>query len=166
MRISDERIACYEEALRCWTTETDQLVCAATWNNLGEAYRQLATGDRGINLHQAIVCYEQALRLWTLTTDTFAYAATQNNLGIAYTQLPTAERAMNVREAIAHYHEALRVWTPKSDPLCYATVQHNLAYAHLGSGDHAATPGAGHRLLRRGAALADGGERAAEAHAT
>ena len=38
---------------------------AATVGELGVAYSELPTGDRGANLQRAIVCYEQALTIYT-----------------------------------------------------------------------------------------------------
>ena len=49
---------------------------AAIQNNLGNAYHNLLTGDRGANLAQARACYQQALRFWTPETAPFDYART------------------------------------------------------------------------------------------
>ena len=45
-------IACYTEALKYRTPQATPLDYAGTQNNLGNAYRNLPTGDRGANLGQ------------------------------------------------------------------------------------------------------------------
>ena len=55
-----------------------------TQNNLGTAYSDLPTGDRGENLRRAIDCYEAALRVYTESDFPSDWATTQNNLGNAY----------------------------------------------------------------------------------
>ena len=54
-----------------------------TQNNLGIAYCDLPTGDRGENLRRAIACYEAALRVWTEADFPSDWATTQFNLGLA-----------------------------------------------------------------------------------
>ena len=54
-----------------------------TQNNLGTAYSDLPTGDRGENLRRAIGCYEAALRVRTESDFPSAWATTQFNLGLA-----------------------------------------------------------------------------------
>ena len=58
-------IAHYEAALRVYTEADFPSDWAMTQNNLGIAYRDLPTGDRGENLRRAIACYEAALRVYT-----------------------------------------------------------------------------------------------------
>jgi predicted ATPase/class 3 adenylate cyclase len=106
-------------------------------NNLGKAYWELPTGDRGDNLQRAIACYEAALRVWTEREFPDDWALTQNNLGIAYGSPPIGERGENLRRAIACYEAALRVWTEREFPRRWAAVQNNLgnAYGDLKTGD-------------------------------
>ena len=59
-----------------------------TQNNLGTAYGDLPTGDRGENLRRAIACYESALRVYTEADFPSDWAMTQNNLGTAYSEPP------------------------------------------------------------------------------
>jgi len=87
-----------------------------TQNNLGLAYANLPTGDRGENLRLAIERYEAALRVYTEEAAPQEWAATQYNLGIAYANLPTGDRGENVRRAIEHYEAALRVHTEEAAP--------------------------------------------------
>lgn len=84
------------------------LVIAGSQNNLGAAYRNLPTGDRGENLKKAIVCYEAALRVHTERDFPVEWAMTQNNLGIVYQNLPTGDRSENLKKAIACYETAIR----------------------------------------------------------
>ena len=110
---------------------------AAVLNDLGNAYNDSPTGERGVNLAHAIACYEEALRFRTPENTPLEYARTQNNLGNAYAQLPTGERESNLTRAIACYEEALRFRTPETTPFQYANTQNNLgnAYRNLTAGD-------------------------------
>ena len=81
---------------------------AETQNNLGVAYQDLPTGDRGDNLRRAIACHEAALRVRTERDFPQDWATTQNNLGVAYQNLPSGDRADNRRRAIACYEAAAR----------------------------------------------------------
>ena len=78
----------------------DEAGAAAMQNNLGNAYLNLPTGDRGANLALAIACYEQALTVYTAEAAPFHYAGTQNNLGLAYANLPMGDRAANLDKAL------------------------------------------------------------------
>ncbi len=116
---------------------------AVLQNNLGEAYRNLPTGDRASNLAQAIRCYQEALRFRTPEAAPLGYAMTQHNLGTAYYDLPTGDRASNLIQAINCYQQALRFWTPEAAPFEYAATQNNLgiAYQDLPTGDRASNLG-------------------------
>jgi len=115
----------------------DEAGAAGMQNNLGNAYADLPTGDRGANLGRAIACYEQALKVYTAEAAPLDYAGTQNNLGNACADLPTGERGANLGRAIACYEQALTVYTPEAAPLQYAMTQNNLgsAYLNLPTGD-------------------------------
>jgi tetratricopeptide (TPR) repeat protein len=75
-----QAIACYQAALRVRTEADFPQAWATTQNNLGNAYQDLSTGDRGENLKQTIACYEAALRVRTEADFPQAWAMTQNNL--------------------------------------------------------------------------------------
>jgi tetratricopeptide (TPR) repeat protein len=100
-----------------------------TQYNLGNAYSELPTGDRGENLRRAIACYENALRVYTETEFPYDWASTQHNLGNAYSELPTGDRSENLRRAIACYENALRVYTETEFPYNWAMTQNNLGVA-------------------------------------
>ena len=121
---------------------------ASTQNNLGNAYSELPTGDRGENLRRAIACYESALRVRTEADFPSAWAGTQNNLGNAYSELPTGDRGENLRlptgdrgenlrRAFTYYESALRVLTEADFPSDWARTQICLgnAYSELSAGD-------------------------------
>jgi class 3 adenylate cyclase/predicted ATPase len=110
---------------------------AAAQNNLGLAYRNLPTGDRGENLASAITCYEAALRIYTERDFPANWAQTQNNLGLAYWNLPTGDRDQNLTRAITCYEAALRIRTERDFPADWATTQNNLGivFANLPTGD-------------------------------
>ena len=121
----------------------DEAGAAGMQNNLGNAYAQLPTADRGANLGRAIECYEQALTVYTAEAAPFQYATTQNNLGNAYADLPAGDRGANLGRAIECYEQALRFRTAEAAPLGYAGTQNNLgvAYAALPTGDRGANLG-------------------------
>ena len=78
-----------------------------TQNNLGIAYSDLPTGDRGENLRKR----HRLLRSRTTRADRTDFppnwAMTQNNLGIAYRDFPTATGARTCVSAINGYDAAL-----------------------------------------------------------
>ena len=51
--------------MRVYTEANFPIDWAMTQNNLGAAYADLPTGDRGKSLRRAIACYEAALRVYT-----------------------------------------------------------------------------------------------------
>ena len=126
-----------KSALRVQTEADFPSAWAGTQNNLGNAYSELPTGDRGENLRRAIACYESALRVYTEADFPSDWAVTQHNLGAAYRHLPTGDRGENLRRAIACYESALRVRTEADFPSAWASTQNNLgnAYSELPTGD-------------------------------
>ncbi len=76
-------------------TRTDGRRHTAQWSrlepgrsyNLGVAYMNLPTRDRGENLKRAITCYEAALRIYTERDFPQEWASTQNNLDAARAEL-------------------------------------------------------------------------------
>jgi hypothetical protein len=76
-------------------TRTDGRRPTAQWSrleagrsdNLGVAYGDLPTGDRGDNLRRAIICYEAALRAYTERDFPQDWAMTQHNLDAARAEL-------------------------------------------------------------------------------
>jgi CHAT domain-containing protein/tetratricopeptide (TPR) repeat protein len=130
-------IACYQEALRFWTSETAPDEYATVQADLGRAYADKRTGNREENLLLAIDSYQEALRFWTPETAPYDYARTQNRLGSAYVDLPTGDRKENFARGIACYQEALRFFSPETAPLDYADIQDSLgiAYATMSTGN-------------------------------
>jgi predicted ATPase/class 3 adenylate cyclase len=121
---------------RAAAKKVDILRVAGAENNLGIAYGELPTGDRGENLQRAIACFETALQVWTERDFPQDWATTQNNLGAAYAELPT-NRGDNLRRAIACYEASLRVRAERDLPREWAATQNNLgaAYANLPTGN-------------------------------
>jgi tetratricopeptide (TPR) repeat protein len=60
-----EAIHLYERALTILDEHESSAGWAGIQDNLGLAYFQLPTGDRGRNLERAIACFEQALQVRT-----------------------------------------------------------------------------------------------------
>ncbi|MFZ0889802.1 MAG: hypothetical protein WA005_15245 [Candidatus Binataceae bacterium] len=132
-----ERLALALRARASALALDDSQLVAGRDNNLGNAYSDLPTGDRGENLRRAIECYEAALRVRTEREFPQDWATTQNNLGTAYVDLPTGDRGENLKRAVACYEAALRVRTERDFPQDWATTQNNLgtAYGNLPTGD-------------------------------
>jgi predicted ATPase/class 3 adenylate cyclase len=120
-----------EIALQAARRMADRLIEASAQNNLGGAYQNLPTGERGENLRKAIQCYEAALQVYTERDFPVHWAMIQNNLGSAYWNLPTGDRGENLRKAIECYKAALRVRTEQDFPVDWATTQNNLGIAFL-----------------------------------
>ncbi len=138
----ERAIAAYCAALVYRTLDVAPAAYAATQNNLGTAYWQLATllesqpDQRYEQLQQAIVAYKAAIAaveyLATASTSfpslSFDPAATHNNLGLAYYQLAiakhqrdsTAQRSVNLEAALHHHLHALQAW--QTQPDLYKTV--------------------------------------------
>ena len=125
-------IAAFSQALRFYLPDTAPLNYAATQNNLGIAYSDLAAHrDPEANLGQAIAAYTQALRFRKPDTVPLNYATTQNNLGATYSDLAAhRDPEANLGRAIAAYREALRFYQPDTAPLDYAMTQNNLGIAY------------------------------------
>ena len=85
--IVTEAIRRCEAALRVYTEKDFPQDWATTQNNLGNAYTNLPTGDKGENLTRAIQCYEAALRVRTEKDFPQDWADTKYNLGLACLRL-------------------------------------------------------------------------------
>ncbi|XHX77573.1 MAG: hypothetical protein RBJ76_24565 [Stenomitos frigidus ULC029] len=138
----ERAIAAYCAALVYRTLEVAPAAYAATQNNLGTAYWQLATllesqpDQRHEQLQQAITAYKAAIaaveQLATASTSlpslSFDPAATHNNLGLAHYQLAiakhqidsTAQRSVHLEAALYHHLHALQAW--QTQPDLYKTV--------------------------------------------
>ncbi|UCC69151.1 MAG: tetratricopeptide repeat protein [Armatimonadota bacterium] len=133
-----DAIALYLSALGFFSEKDHPTDWAAVQNNLGAAYRNLPTGDKGENLAKAIECYQAALRVYTEEASPAQWAMTQNNLGNAYSDLPTGDKGENLAKAIECYQAALRVRTEEASPADWAMTQNNLGLLGL---DHRAAVG-------------------------
>ena len=103
-----ENLDLQRKALAAAQAIDDRQLVAGCQNNLGIAYQNLPTGERGKNLQSAIDCYSAALRVYTEKDFPLHWAATQNNLGIAYQNLPTGDRGKNLQSAIDCFVAAIR----------------------------------------------------------
>ena len=130
-------IGAYKAALRYRTLDAAPAAYAATQNNLGTAYWQLANllenqpEQRCERFQQAIVAYKAAIdAVEYLSANaghapslSFDPAATQNNLGLAYYQLATdkhnretsTQRSAHLEAALHHHLQALHAWQPQTD---------------------------------------------------
>jgi len=86
----NEAVVAYHIAAEKAESANNEQAYGTTQNNLGNAYLNLPTGDRGENLRNAVRCYENALRVRTENDFPQKYATTQNNLGNTYSDLPNA----------------------------------------------------------------------------
>jgi predicted ATPase/class 3 adenylate cyclase len=99
--------------------------------DLGNAMKELPTGNRAENLSKAIACYQAALNVYTEREFPVQWAGAENNLSVAYRNLPTGDRNENLRRAIACCEAAQRVFTEREFPLNYAMTQNNLGNVYL-----------------------------------
>jgi tetratricopeptide (TPR) repeat protein len=128
-----EKVRWAQEGIAACDRLDDAAGRAAMYNNLGNAYLRLPTGDRGENLGRAIGCYEEALRFRTPEAAPLDYAMTQNNLGNAYADLPTGDRGENLGRAIGCYKRALAI--DHLPPWKRARYLRNLADAYRDLGE-------------------------------
>jgi tetratricopeptide (TPR) repeat protein len=122
-----------QRAIRYWQQaldlEQDRTQSAWLQAQLGNAWRNLPTGDHAANVRQAIAYFEAALQVRTRAAFPVDWAMTQNNLGNAWSNLPTGDHAANLRQAIACYEAALEVWAREAFPVEWAITQNNLGIA-------------------------------------
>lgn len=133
-----QAIAAYGAALLYRTLEVVPAAHAATQNNMGTAYWNLAMlsgidlDDRRNYLQQAIVAYQSALTAvqYLATANpahvpalTFDHFATHNNLGLSYYHLATdnkavyteAQRSGYLEAALQHHIQAMQGWSQQPD---------------------------------------------------
>ncbi|MEX0272099.1 hypothetical protein AB3R30_23525 [Leptolyngbyaceae cyanobacterium UHCC 1019] len=136
-RLLQLAIAAYHTALNYRTLDTVPTSFAATQNNLGTAYWNLANlkttaqNDRKQQLQQAIKAYEAAIaavEALSAQTEhrpalTFDVFATYNNLGLSYYQLASdrhhsltpPQRQTLLEASLTQHLQALQGWEPRSD---------------------------------------------------
>jgi CHAT domain-containing protein len=77
-------IQVYKQIIERLRPEKTPDLYAAIQSNLGAAYCELPTGNRGHNLELALECYQQALRFCTPETEPYRYRKTIRNLANLY----------------------------------------------------------------------------------
>jgi tetratricopeptide (TPR) repeat protein len=137
LRLLNEAVAAYREALTVYTRAETPVDWAMTQNNLGSALQTQAEsmgGPESIRvLNEAITAYRDALSVRTRTDMPSEWGMTHNNLGSALQALsartagPDARRLLD--EAIAAYRDALAVRTRDDMPVQWAITQNNLGTA-------------------------------------
>jgi tetratricopeptide (TPR) repeat protein len=112
---------------------------AMAQNNLGEAWREMPTGDKTENLGKAIAAFTAALEVYTRQAHPVGWAMTQNNLGNAWREMPMGDKTENLGKAIAAFTAALEVRIRRAYPVDWAMTQNNLgaAWAQMPTGDKA-----------------------------
>jgi tetratricopeptide (TPR) repeat protein len=154
LRLLDEAIAAYRDALTVYTRDDMPTGWAITQNNLGNALQiqgERTDGDEGLRLlDEAAAAYRDALAVHTRNDLPSDWAMTQNNLGIVVQN--QGERTAGdeglrlLDEAIIVYGEVLTVYTRDDMPDGWAATQNNLGSALFARGER--TDGAeGLRLL-------------------
>ena len=104
----------------------------------GDVLSDLAAGDRGDRVADAVDHYRQALALLT-RDDTARWSRAHSALGIALLEWRGGDRAANLEEAIPHQRAVLDVETRETDARSWALAHHNLGnvYAERTLGDRA-----------------------------
>ena len=82
--LAPRRVAILERMLVRPEIEATLEFKAAVLNDLGNAYSDLPTGDRGAHLQRAIACYQQALTVYTAEAAPDDHRRTQRNLARLY----------------------------------------------------------------------------------
>lgn len=130
-----QAIAYYDTALSFYTEKNFPEQWTWAQRNLGDAYLDLHTGERNINLQKAITCYEAALRGYTEKEFPEEWAHIQNNLGAAYWWLPIGDESKNRQKTKVFFQAALRVSNERDFPELLALIHRNLGVTKLGDGD-------------------------------
>ena len=154
LRLLDEAITAFREALTVRTRSDMPAQWAMTQNNLGGALRPLGQrigGPEGLLLlEEAVKAYRDALTLRTRADLPAEWAMTQNNLGTALTahgyRTDGPEGLGLLDEAVTAYRDALTVRTRAHMPVQWATTQSNLGAALHVQGQRTGGP-QGLRLL-------------------
>jgi tetratricopeptide (TPR) repeat protein len=97
---------------------------------LGNAYYNMNSGNKTLNLERSIACYNEALIIFTPQTSPYYYAAFQHCLGMAYDGLLADDQMSGKMRAIACYREALRFRSPEIGYIDYAWTHHNLGHTY------------------------------------
>ncbi len=131
-----ESIIHYTAALGSSQELSDGKQYAATLNNLGTAYWNLAQHQQPVaNLKQAIWAYKEAISNTSPSQEPFNYGMMQNNLGTTYWNLGAffEQPEEYLQMAISAYKIALQYPTASAAPAAHAATQNNLgtAYWHL-----------------------------------
>ncbi len=143
LRLLDEGVAAFREALTVRTRDDVPSDWALTQNNLGNALQtqgQRTGGDEGLRLiDEAVAAYRAALTVRTRDDNPSDWATTLNNLGNALgTQGERTDGSEGLRlldEAVAAYHEALTVRTRDDTPVKWAMTLNNLGTALQSQGE-------------------------------
>jgi len=125
-------IAAFKASLRCQHAELDPQQFAATHNNLGTAFWNLAQIDQPVAcLKQAITAYETALAFYKSDHDPLSYAMLLTNLGTAFWNLARYDQPLtHLQSAIRCYRMALEHRTPETHPAGCAAIYNNLGTAY------------------------------------
>ena len=84
----EKAIYAYQEVLKIYTVESYPIYYAATQNNLGNAYSDLAmVRDKEPNLEKAFHAYQEALKIYTEEKYPIPYQSVKSNLEEAQSQL-------------------------------------------------------------------------------
>lgn len=129
-------IAYYDTALSFYTEKDFPEQWAKAQRSLGNAYINLRTGERSVNLKKSISCYEAALRVYTEKESPEEWASIQNNLGVAYRGLPIGDENENQQKGRDFYQTALRASSNEKDsPDLWALIHRNLGGTKSGDSD-------------------------------
>lgn len=137
LRLLDEAVKTYREALTVHTRSDMPVDWAMTQNNLGNALAtqgQRTDGSEGLRLlDEAVTAFRDALTVFNRGDLPIDWAMTQNNLGAALRAQgeragdPDCRRLLD--EAVTAYRDTLTVYTREDMPAQWATTQNNLGNA-------------------------------------
>jgi tetratricopeptide (TPR) repeat protein len=129
-----QAILLYEGALQVRTKEKARELYAGTMQNLGTAYRELRSDDRGRNVRKAIRCYHEALRVRWATSSRLKAALLHHNFGNAFLTLAEVEKSQDKRHAgraLRHFNRALQFYSRNDHPCDYAKTQLSRGQAYV-----------------------------------
>ncbi|MEO1659311.1 MAG: CHAT domain-containing protein [Pseudomonadota bacterium] len=121
----------YDGALAFYTEDAHPNIWAQLKSNLVEIYMSRTTGDRALNVNQAIAHGEDALRVNRKETRPVDWAATQANLAYAYGARRSGDILADLDTAIERGHKALEVFQEQDNSFLWALVHMNLSDAYF-----------------------------------
>ena len=126
-----EIIQLQKQALQIYTRKRYFYRFALAQKDMGNAYLQLAKGERKKHLETALRCYTKTLQVLTKEISPQLWAETYVDLAHTYLERLAGSKLKNIEKAIEAANTALQVFTRENYLAEWASAQHALANAYF-----------------------------------